>query len=230
MLRIDYFTDVLCIWAYIHDIRMRTLLREYPDQIRVSYHFLPLFAATHAKIDKGWKDRGGWQGYGEHVCQAAAGFGHLSVHPDIWQAVRPHSSASPHQFLKALQLLEERGLIPARPQSALDGRTPVEAAIWELRQAFFRDLEDISQIPVQRKIAADLNLPWEAIEASILSGEALASLFLDFQLQEEYRVKGSPTLVFNQGRQILYGNVGYRVIEANISELLSTPADQASWC
>ena len=34
----------------------------------------------------------------------------------------------------------------------------------------------------------------------------------------------------NEGRQLLAGNVGYRVIEANIRELLDTPGDQQSWC
>jgi hypothetical protein len=44
-------------------------------------------------------------------------------------------------------------------------------------------------------------------------------------------VKGSPTLILNQGRQKLYFNVGYRLIEANIQELLRQPnPDHASWC
>ena len=45
------------------------------------------------------------------------------------------------------------------------------------------------------------------------------------------RIEGSPSLVLNQGRQKLYGNVGFRIIEANILELLRQPrADDASWC
>ena len=44
-------------------------------------------------------------------------------------------------------------------------------------------------------------------------------------------IHGSPSFVLNDGRQTLYGNVGYRVLEANIQELLRAPsADQASWC
>ncbi len=45
-------------------------------------------------------------------------------------------------------------------------------------------------------------------------------------------VQGSPTYVFNEGRQMLYGNVGYRIIEANVRELLSAPAaaGEPSWC
>ena len=32
------------------------------------------------------------------------------------------------------------------------------------------------------------------------------------------------------GRQTLFGNVGYRVISANIEELLHQPSGEASWC
>lgn len=230
MINIAYFTDILCIWAYIHDIRMRTLYKAYGERVTIRYHFLPLFASVHAKIHTGWKDRGGWQGYGEHVVEVASRFDHIEVHPEIWQKVKPHSSASAHQFIKAMQILQARGVIPATPQAEYDHRTPVEAAIWELRLAFFRDLQDISQISVQQAIADRLKLPWPDIQNPIQSGEALASLFQDLQLQAEYLVRGSPTLVFNEGRQILYGNVGYRVIEANISELLHSPTEQASWC
>ncbi len=35
--------------------------------------------------------------------------------------------------------------------------------------------------------------------------------------------------ILNEHRQILYGNVGYRVIEANVQELLRSHAGEASW-
>ena len=45
------------------------------------------------------------------------------------------------------------------------------------------------------------------------------------------RIEGSPSFVLNGGRQKLYGDVGFRIIEANIEELLQVPGgDQASWC
>jgi len=36
--------------------------------------------------------------------------------------------------------------------------------------------------------------------------------------------------VLNEGRQKLYGNVGFRIIEGSIKELLADPGDRASWC
>jgi hypothetical protein len=34
----------------------------------------------------------------------------------------------------------------------------------------------------------------------------------------------------NEGRQKLYGNVGYRILDANVRELWERPQAQASWC
>ena len=63
------------------------------------------------------------------------------------------------------------------------------------------------------------------------SGEAHAALELDHQLAASYQIAGSPTFVFNEGRQKLYGNIGYRVIEANLKELITEPElEMAAWC
>ena len=65
----------------------------------------------------------------------------------------------------------------------------------------------------------------------IADGRAHALLDSDYKDAESLGVKGSPTMILNEGRQKLYGNIGYRIIEANIQELLRDPdPDQASWC
>ena len=52
----------------------------------------------------------------------------------------------------------------------------------------------------------------------------------NYQDADKMRIEGSPSFVLNEGRQNLYGNVGFRVIEANIVELLRvSDIDQASW-
>ena len=66
--------------------------------------------------------------------------------------------------------------------------------------------------------------------AVIHDGRAHAALQQDRRLADELAVRMSPSLVFNEGRQRLYGNVGYRVIEANVRELLHNPPGEASWC
>jgi predicted DsbA family dithiol-disulfide isomerase len=52
----------------------------------------------------------------------------------------------------------------------------------------------------------------------------------DYQQAKQNAIKGSPSYVIDGGRQTLYGNVGYRVLSANIEELLKNPANEASWC
>lgn len=225
---ITYFTDVLCIWAYLAQIRMDELKTKFASNIDLQNHFIPVFGSVEAKIEHSWQHKGGLAAYGEHVKSIASKFGHIEIHPDIWAKNTPTTSASCHLFLKAIQILETRGELTSTSKTS--GNSLFETAVWELRLAFFRDLIDVSNFQDQMKIAEQLELPLHKIESLIKSGVAFACLDNDFQLQEKYGVSGSPTLVLNEGRQIIYGNVGYRVIEANVQELLNQPENQASWC
>ncbi len=84
---------------------------------------------------------------------------------------------------------------------------------------------------MQDEIAQQLELPLKKIHHLLDSGQAHAALHLDEEAWHNYKVPGSPTLVLNDGRQILYGNVGYRIIDANVRELLHNPDQgEASWC
>ena len=77
----------------------------------------------------------------------------------------------------------------------------------------------------------ELGIPRRDIQPFLDDGRALAGLYEDSELQHENKIEGSPTFVINEGRQKLYGDVGYKITEANIHELLSEPnQDQASWC
>ena len=120
--------------------------------------------------------------------------------------------------------------LDATRRDDLDGRTVFEEAIWRVRTAFFEDARDISDREVLIDIAKGAGLPVDAIEAKIASGEAMAEVCRDIELRDQKKVEGSPTFILNQGRQKLYGNVGYRVISANLRELIDRPTHQASWC
>ena len=83
----------------------------------------------------------------------------------------------------------------------------------------------------RHELAESLGVDIDAIEASTHDGTAFARLARDYQDADKMRIEGSPSFVLNEGRQKLYGDVGFRIIEANIQELLRVPAgDQASWC
>lgn len=222
---IAHFSDVLCIWAYIAQIRVDELKREFGEEIQLDYHFISVFGAVENMMQKNWEPKGGMPAYNQHVLSIANQFDHVSVHSEIWLKNRPASSLSCHLFLKAVQLLENQGVISCKTSS-----TWFEQLTWEFRKAFFQECVDIADFNAQMAIAEKLGLPTDKIEEKIKNGAAYAALDLDRQLAQTYAVSGSPTFIFNEGRQMLYGNVGYRVIEANVRELIKRPENQASWC
>ena len=100
-----------------------------------------------------------------------------------------------------------------------------------MRLAFFAEALDIADWRVHRDIAARIGADYDAVEARLRSSEAIACLALDYDLSQKNGIEGSPTFVMNEGRQKLFGNVGYRLLEANVQELLRRPdSEQATWC
>ncbi len=214
--RVTYYSDILCIWAYCAQVRVDELRARFEDEVEIDFRFIQVFGNTQLKIGEGWKDRGGFEGYDDHVREIAERFLHVDVHPGLWRKTRPASSAGPHLLLKAVQLAYCAGL---------------ERTAWAFRQAFFKEALDIADTEVQWRIAGELDLPLKDIEAALRNGTAMAALCEDYNMQREHNIEGSPTLVLNEGRQKLFGNVGYRLIEANIHELLrATDSSQFSWC
>jgi len=228
--RVDYFSDLLCVWAYVAEARVREVCEHFADHVVVVERYCSVFGDTATRIGEGWAERGGYDGFGAHVREVVDGFGHVPVHPGLWRTVRPTTSSQAHLTLKAVQLVEQRlGLAPCQR----DGLTRLPSAhfAWAIRLAFFRDARDISDSAVLRQLAENETLPVDEIANEIATGRAFAGLAEDAAARERLRVEGSPTFVLNEGRQKLYGNVGYRVIEANIQQVLREPsAGQASWC
>ncbi len=99
-----------------------------------------------------------------------------------------------------------------------------------LRNAFFVDALDIGNLEVLCNLIEAHGLDRIAINTSINDGSAMAALMNDYQKSKQQNIKGSPSYVMDKSRQILYGNVGYRVLHSNIEELLKHPHDEASWC
>ena len=219
---VTYFSDALCIWAYISQIRLDQLAAEYGDRITIEEKFSSVFPDARTKTATNWKDRGGYQAMNDTFQKMAKKFSHISVHEDVWTKVQPRTSSSVHLFLKAIQLLDE--------DVAFVDLTSTKA-IRQFRTAFFAEARDISNWKVQGEIAEELGLNVDHIKAKIHSSEAAAALDADLTLAETLSVKGSPTFVMNEGRQVLFGNVGYKLIEANVEELFrEKDGDVASWC
>ena len=221
-LAITYFSDLLCVWAYVAQPRLDELEQEHEGEVAVTHRFVSVFGDAIGKLGAGWKDRGGFPAYAAHVAATVAKFPPTPLHPDVWTKIRPASSLSPHLVLKAVEAWE---------LGATGGHVLYDSAIWTLRRAFFADAADIARRSVQEDLLAALGIPIDGVRAALDSGEAHARLAADYALAEKSRIEGSPTFVLNDGRQKFYGNVGFRVISANIRELLRAPNDgEASWC
>ena len=227
MIKISYFTDILCIWAYASQARIDAINEKFSDAIDVEYRFCSVFGDTEQKIASVWKDKGGYDGFNSHLREVAARFPHIELHPEIWVKTRPPTSASAHLFIKAVQHLTHE----AKGQGNLLSKHTVAQVLSAFRAAFFRDGRNIACWDVQCEIAEALDIDRVAVERSIHDGTAFARLAADYQDVDRMRIEGSPSYVLNEGRQKLYGNVGFHLIEANIQELLNTRGEnEASWC
>jgi len=228
--RVSYYSDVLCIWAYATQRRIVQLVQKFGDEISFDAHFCSVFPDAWGKIEEKWNAHGGFEAFNEHINDIARKFPHIEVHKRLWLETRPRTSASAHLFIKAVEIIErEESKNESGPIPYLD-RISTRAA-WELRCAFFKSAKDISDWQVHKEIAERLGIDYGMVEEKIRSSEAVAQLASDYNLSQKHKVEGSPTFIMNDGRQKLFGNIGYRLIEANVQELLrSAPDDEASWC
>lgn len=212
---VQYFSDVLCAWAYVGQARLDELRRAFGESMSIDCHFMTVFGDARGTLEERWAKRGGLLAYAEHVRSVVAQFDHVGIHPDVWAKVVPNSSLGCHIFLAAVKL-HDAGKF--------------HEASWALREAFFRDGIDISLRKAQLDVADAVGLSVTHIEDLLYTGRAHAELSRGLRLAKSYSVEVSPTFVFNEGRQRLNGNVGYRVIEANVRELLGGPEGGHSWC
>lgn len=220
-LQITHYSDVLCVWAYVSQIRINELINNFGENIELDFLFFPVFGNAVVKIDKQWKSKGGRDAYSKHVKGVVEQFGHLPVHPDVWVKDAPVSSLPSHLYLCAAQYAENNGALPVASTNDL---------AWKIRSAFFAEARDISNIHVIHEIIEEERLQLSEFESSISNGKAYAVLCEHMKRTMDNVVQASPTLTFNEDRQRLTGNVGYRIIEANVRELLERPETQQTWC
>ncbi len=213
---IDYYTDVLCVWAWIAQPRLEELHRQWGDSITIRHRYVDIFGDSHGKIARQWGETDGFEKFGAHVAKSAVSFDNISVNPDIWTQVRPRSSLQAHLLIKAVALVA--------------GEALVEPMALRIRQAFFSMARDICDQSMLLEIARTEDIDVQLLEAAMRDGSAMAALSDDQRSANALGVRGSPTWALNEGRQILYGNVGYRVLHANIEELARHPMAGASWC
>lgn len=219
--KIDHYSDVLCVWAYIGNARNSELQSQLPDELEWEWHYLSVFGDVAGKLRNQWRSRGGTAGYAAHVQEVVADFDHVTVNSDCWSKVQPASSAPAHLWLAAARLLEQAGDLPSKSEEKL---------AWALRTAFFERAVDIAQQAELIEVSRSLGFDSSALMGRVADGSAFAVLSQDLLMARDADIRVSPTYVFNENRQRLTGSVGYRIIEANVRELLEKPHTQQSWC
>jgi predicted DsbA family dithiol-disulfide isomerase len=101
IVEVTYFSDLLCVWAYVSQARIDAVKEKFGNSVRIKHRFCSVFGDTVEKINSSWKDKNGYEGFNLHLRHVAERFLHIEVHPEIWLKTRPLTSASPHLFLKA---------------------------------------------------------------------------------------------------------------------------------
>lgn len=216
------YTDLLCVWAYVSEVRFDEVRSHFGDQVAIRERFCSVFADVPSKLGNAWQDRGGMAGYREHVRATVARFDHVALHADTWTRSIPNTSATLHAIVKAAEIAY--GADPA------EGARRARALTHRLRHAFYAEGRDVGRFAIQLELAEELGLDPDALRAPLDDGSAWAALHRDHAAAAADGVRGSPTLMLNDQRQMLYGNVGYKIIEANIQEVLRDGGDRASWC
>jgi len=220
-LEVHYWTDILCVWAYVGQVRANALAKNFSTEITLENLYFPVFGAAIGKLDIMWANKGGRVAYNQHVREIVARFGHLPVTDDIWLADAPSSSLPAHLYICAAQWLEQQGELAPGSGTNL---------AWQLRSTFFSGGVDVSRRPHILAIAEQHDIVPAKLERAVASGAAFARLAEQTASAADAGIKVSPTFSFNEGRQRLSGNVGYRIIEANIREVVEPPALLQAWC
>ena len=213
---VDYYNDILCVWAWIAQCRIDELNKTLGNKIELRYHYMDVFGDAVNKIPTQWSERGGYDGFSAHVIESASTYDDAHVNKAIWTKIRPTSSANPHLVLKAIE-------------STYSCKQSIELAL-KFREAFFIEALDISHLSVLFSLVEQAGLDSKRVNKALVDGSAMAGLMRNYQQAKALALKGSPSFIIDNGRQILYGNVGYRVLLANIEAQLNVPENDVSWC
>lgn len=213
---VDYYSDILCVWAWIAQRRIDELNKKHQNSIFIQHNYIDVFGNVAMKIENQWQQKGGYAAYAEHVQASVSAFEDAHVNERVWMDLRPTTSANAHMVLKAIHI-------------AFGHDRSVQAALM-YRKAFFIEALDISDMNVLLNLAEAHKFDVQEFSKFINDGSAMAALMKDYQTSKLLSLKGSPSYILDGGRQTLYGNVGYRVLLANIEELQRNPQQEASWC
>lgn len=208
-LKFSYWSDPLCVWALVAQVKLDRVLAELGEHVRVDYRIVPVFGSVAWRFSLGPWAKEGVEGRVSATRKVAEQAGRTDVNGECWRHSMPASSWAPAMAIKAVFALEG-GL------GEVSGPTYQIA----LRERFFVGGANVARRSVQLEVAEELALPRAPIEAWLDDGRALASVCEDHAEKERLRIQGSPTYVFDGGRAMLYGNFDYGILRSTVEELV----------
>lgn len=211
-LSFTYWSDPLCIWAFVAQPRLDAVLGWYEDRVAVEYRIVPIFGSLPWRFREGSWAKGGVEARVAATQRVARQFGREDVTGEVWRDDTPASSWAPSLAIKAVFGMAADGQITERLAAAYQ---------WRLRERFFVDDVNIARRAAQLAVAEELELPIAAIERRLDDGTALAALWEDHHARTEQKIAGSPTWVFDGGRAKLYGNFDEGVLQATVDQLVN---------
>jgi len=221
-LTFSYWTDPLCVWAYVCQPKLENVMGTYGDNVTCQQRMIPVFTSMQRRFAKG----GAWEGKDgtarrEATVRIATNMGFDNVTGEVWEKDMPTSSMPAAMAFCGVSLLEERGDV-AQGASAryVDG----------LRRAFFERNQNTARRQVQLALAEELDVAPDKLAATLDDGTALARLFEDYEDKEKHKLRGSPSWVFDNGRSVLFGNVAAGVVHGVVEELLYGKHPGCTWC
>ena len=210
-LTFQYWSDPMCIWAFVGQSKLDRILDEWGDVVDVDYRLVPVFGSVPWRFSEGsWASKGP-EGRRESTRRLAEQHGLEGVSGDIWTRCTPHSSWSSGAAAKAVFAMEE-------DDAAADGAGA--DYLLELREHFFRRDTNICLRDEQLAVAERVGVDPAELDRRLDDGSALADLWEDENERETLGVRGSPTYVFDGGRAVLYGNFPFSVLHSVVAELI----------
>ena len=217
----EYWSDPLCIWAYVAQTKLRAVLDKHGERLAPRYRIVPVFGSVPQRFASGSWAAKGPAGRAETTRRIAGEHGHDDVDGSCWLEDCPASSWSAGLPLAAVFRMVD------------DGVTSLECAEafqWRMRRRFFVHNENVARRDVQMTVAEETGVPRAELERRLDDGTAMSALWEDHARRETLGLRGSPTFVFDGGRAMLYGNFSEAVLNATVEELVRGLVAGGSQC
>ena len=173
------WSEYYCPWSYVAVVRLNAVMPEFRGRVRLRLRPFPLelidgYAAPRDVLEQEW-----WLAA---IQEPAAAF---APHPgDDW----------PSTTLPAFE---------AAWCAARQGDAATTSFDLRVRRAFFAEGRNIGRRDVLREIAEETGLDRDQFARDFASAEAHAAVLAEARLgREQYRVRGTPTLMLSSGQKL----------------------------